>query len=156
MRLADAAMRRVVDPVVVAILRSPLHAALSRHVLLVEVVGRRTGTLRRIPVTYRRQDGTLVVRTLPSRQWWRNLTPGRAVRLLVGGRELDAHAEVAREDEHVVVRLTPLTPAGSSPAVAGRRTAAGFPQPAVGDGRMSIARAGGTLGPCPTYLPRPC
>jgi deazaflavin-dependent oxidoreductase (nitroreductase family) len=156
MPLADAVMRRVVNPVVVAILRSPLHAALSRHVLLVEVVGRRTGTLRRIPVTFRRQDGTLVVSTLRRRQWWRNLTPGRAVRLLVGGRELDAGVEVAREDEHVVVRLTPLTPAGSSPAVAGQAYGCGFP--AAGRGRgPDVHRAGRRHAWAMSHLlPRPC
>ena len=120
MRLSDAAMRKVVNPVVVAILRSPLHAALSRHVLVVEAAGRRTGRARRTPVNYRRQDGTLVVRTLRSRQWWRNLRPGRPVRLLVCGRPVDAAVDIAPEDGHVVVRLTPGAASAPRPAVRGR------------------------------------
>jgi hypothetical protein len=120
MRLSDAAMRKVVNPVVVAILRSPLHAALSRHVLVVEAAGRRTGRARRTPVNYRRQDGTLVVRTLRRRQWWRNLRPGRPVRLLVCGRPVDAAVDIAPEDGHVVVRLTPGAASAPRPAVRGR------------------------------------
>jgi hypothetical protein len=120
MRLSDAVMRKVVNPVVVAILRSPLHAALSRHVLVVEAAGRRTGRARRTPVNYRRQDGTLVVRTLRRRQWWRNLRPGRPVRLLVCGRPVDAAVDIAPEDGHVVVRLTPGAASAPRPAVRGR------------------------------------
>ena len=156
MRLADAAMRRVVNPVVVAILRSPLHAALSRHVLLVEAPGRRTGRLRRTPVNFRWEDGTLVVRTLRRRQWWRNLTPGRAVRLLLAGRSLLAGVELVLADEHVVVRLTPVAPFGPSPAGPDRGQGCGFP--AAGRGRRADVD-----GPGPRHaqamshhLPRPC
>jgi hypothetical protein len=113
-------MRKVVNPVVVAILRSRLHAALSRHVLVVEAAGRRTGRVRRTPVNYRRQDGTLVVRTLRRRQWWQNLRPGHPARLLVCGRRVDATVDIAREDGHVVVRLTPATSSASPSAVRGR------------------------------------
>jgi hypothetical protein len=61
---------------------------LSRSVMLLTVVGRRTGRLYTMPVGYVSQDGTLDV-LVANRQlklWWRNLEGGAPVVLVLRGR----------------------------------------------------------------------
>ena len=59
--LVGRLQRYVGNPVVSAILRSPIHGMLSRRVMLLTVRGRRTGTWYTVPVGYVRQDGALDV-----------------------------------------------------------------------------------------------
>ena len=94
-----------VDPVVVALLRSPAHGLISRRVAVVEVTGRRSGRRLRVPVDYGRAGGHLEVASRPSRRWWRNLRGGAPVRVLLQGRWVDGVAEVAEEAERVAIRI---------------------------------------------------
>lgn len=62
---------RLRNAVPTLILRSPLHGVLSRRMLELEFVGRRTGRRFRTPLAYARaDDGWLVSTDSP---WWRNL-----------------------------------------------------------------------------------
>lgn len=93
--LVGSLLRYVGNPIVTAVLRSPMHPMLSRSVLLLTVRGRRTGTWYTVPVGYISQDGTLVV-LVANRQvkaWWRNLEGGAPVVLVLRGRVLLARAE---------------------------------------------------------------
>jgi F420H(2)-dependent quinone reductase len=87
--------RSVGNPIVTAILRSPLHQLLSRRVVLISVVGRRTGRRYTLPVGYVSQDGTLdvLVANRDLKVWWRNLEGGAPVELLLRGRMIPAMAE---------------------------------------------------------------
>jgi F420H(2)-dependent quinone reductase len=93
--LVGRLQRSVGNPIVTAILRSPLHQLLSRRVVLITVVGRRTGRRYIIPVGYVRQDGTLdvLVADRDLKVWWRNLVGGAPVELLLDGRIIPARAE---------------------------------------------------------------
>jgi hypothetical protein len=73
--------------------------------------------------------------------------PGHPARLLVCGRPVDATVDIAREDGHVIVRLTPATSSASPSAVRGTELRCGFPAVGRGRLRMSAARSGGTLHP---------
>lgn len=74
-------MRRVVNPVVSRLLRSRFHALAGRRTVLLEVRGRRTGHVFRVPVSAlpREDAGAFVVRSRPGRTWWRNLRGGARV-----------------------------------------------------------------------------
>jgi deazaflavin-dependent oxidoreductase (nitroreductase family) len=71
------------NPLVVLVLRSPLHRLFSKALLLVSYAGRRTGQTRTLPVMYARDgDRLLVLVAHPGRKvWWRNFdgAPRRAV-----------------------------------------------------------------------------
>jgi hypothetical protein len=93
--LPDVLLRYVGNPIVGAILRSPLHGMLSLHLMLLTVVGRRTGRRYTMPVGYVSRDGALDV-LVANRQlklWWRNLEGGAPVALVLRGRFAWGRAE---------------------------------------------------------------
>ena len=101
-----AVLNRTGNPVVRALLRSPLHPLLSRNLALVTYTGRRTGQEHTIPVGYRLEDGfvTIVVGAPERKRWWRNLRGGAPVRLTVRGAERHGLAHVDG-DERAGVRI---------------------------------------------------
>ncbi|HET9102703.1 MAG TPA: nitroreductase/quinone reductase family protein [Solirubrobacteraceae bacterium] len=83
-----AVFNHTANPVVTAVLRSPLHPLLSRGLALITVTGSRSGRRYTFPVSYR-QHGDQVTVTVgwPERKrWWRNLSHGGRVELQVRGR----------------------------------------------------------------------
>jgi F420H(2)-dependent quinone reductase len=93
--LVATLQRHVGNPLVTAILRSPLHPMLSRSVMLLTVRGRRTGKWYTVPVGYVSQDGALdvLVANRQVKTWWRNLEGGAPVELGLRGRLVSARAE---------------------------------------------------------------
>ena len=84
------AVLRLVNPIVVALLRSRLHRLASKNLMLLTVTGRKSGRSYTLPVTRHEQpDGTLVVSAAGS--WRHNLRAGSDVRVTLDGRERTAH-----------------------------------------------------------------
>jgi deazaflavin-dependent oxidoreductase (nitroreductase family) len=83
----DGFMSRL-NPVVMALLRSPLHGLASRGLLLLDVTGRRSGRTYTIPVGYQREGDDLFVMVSEARkkQWWRNYREASDVTLRLRGR----------------------------------------------------------------------
>jgi deazaflavin-dependent oxidoreductase (nitroreductase family) len=87
---------RFLNPVMKAVLRSPLHRLLSKHLMLLTVTGRKTGRTYTLPVgRYESPDGTFILSA--GGNWRHNLHGGADVRITVDGREHPAHA-VLEED----------------------------------------------------------
>jgi hypothetical protein len=96
---------RIVNPVLKAVLRSPLHGFVSEHLLLLTVTGRKTGTEYTFPVAYER-DGRTVYVTSHGTNWWKNLRgDGQRVTVRVQGERVRGHATVEEDNpavaEHV-------------------------------------------------------
>jgi hypothetical protein len=93
--LVATLQRHVGNPIMTAILRSPMHPMLSRSVMLLTVPGRRTGKWYTVPVGYVSQDGALdvMVANRQAKAWWRSLEGGAWVVLVLRGRVLAARAE---------------------------------------------------------------
>lgn len=117
---------RELKPLVLAILRSPLHWMLSRDVLAMSYRGRRSGSLYTLPLSYvAKTDSpsnsagakTLYLCTRPAEsQWWRNLQGGAAVELLLKGKVtqakawiLDASSREALEGLRLFLQRNPRT-----------------------------------------------
>lgn len=98
-RLPPATLLRIANPMVKALLRSPLHRVLDRQVVLLTVTGRRSGREYTVPVGRHQEGDTLVV--LAEGTWRLNLRGGASVRVLADGRERTVHAEL-EEDPDVV------------------------------------------------------
>jgi len=84
------------NPLVSAILRSPLHRLLSRGLVLVTVTGRRTGRRYTIPTGYL-VDGDVViilVADAPDKLWWRNYRAPGPIELRLRGRRVPGTGEV--------------------------------------------------------------
>jgi hypothetical protein len=94
MKVINRPMRRV--------LLVPFPTPLSRRLMVVTHVGRRTGRTYQQPVSYVRDGETLL--TPGGGRWTRNLNDGEAVELSVAGRPVVGHPERLR-DPDVVARL---------------------------------------------------
>lgn len=89
------------NPLMAAILRSPLHGMLSRNTMLITVRGRKTGRPVTTPVNYVRQGNDLLTVSFRSRTWWRNLRGGAPVELLLEGARRSATASVEESEADV-------------------------------------------------------
>jgi deazaflavin-dependent oxidoreductase (nitroreductase family) len=82
---------RFVNPLMRALLRSPLHRMLDKNLMLLTVTGRKTGRSYTLPVgRHELPDGTFVLSA--GGNWRHNLRGGADVRVTVDGRERSAHA----------------------------------------------------------------
>jgi len=90
---------RLLNPVMRALLRSPLHGLASRQFLLLTITGRRTGRTYTIPVGRHGSGGTLVVYAAGG--WRANLRGGAPVRVTLGGRERAGFATLEEDPDRV-------------------------------------------------------
>ena len=115
-----------------AILRSPLHQAMSRRFLLLSFQGRKTGRRYQLPVAYLRRGGEVIMTT--DSGWWRNFQRGRPVQLRLAGRRVNGTAWAVTDDAEVAAALRDLVESQPSYArLAGMRSSA--------DGTPDLARA---------------
>jgi deazaflavin-dependent oxidoreductase (nitroreductase family) len=96
------------DPLMSAILKSPLHGMLSSSTMLITVRGKRSGRSFTTPVNYVRSGDELITVSFRSRRWWRNLRGGAEVRLRLRGREIEARAVAVEEPAAVADGLAVL------------------------------------------------
>jgi deazaflavin-dependent oxidoreductase (nitroreductase family) len=84
------AVLKLVNPIMVALLRSRMHRLASENFMLLTVTGRKSGRSYTLPVSRHEQpDGSLVVSAAGS--WRHNLRGGGDVRVTLDGRERAAH-----------------------------------------------------------------
>jgi deazaflavin-dependent oxidoreductase (nitroreductase family) len=91
MKVVNRPMRRV--------LRLPFPTPLSRRLMVVTHVGRRSGRTYQQPVSYVRDGQTLL--TPGGGRWTHNLNDGEAVELSVAGRRVTARPELVRNPDEV-------------------------------------------------------
>lgn len=92
---------KALNPVLLAVLRSPIHRAADRALVGVRYTGRKTGRLHQMPVMYVLDDGDVVIMPgWPERKkWWHNFDEaegGRAT-LQLRGRTVLVQVVLVRE-----------------------------------------------------------
>jgi deazaflavin-dependent oxidoreductase (nitroreductase family) len=85
--------QRFYNPLVIRLLRSPLHALMSGSVLLLTFEGRRSGRTYTTPVSYIREGEDVLLVAARDHTWWKNLRGGAPVRLRIRGRNKEGVAE---------------------------------------------------------------
>jgi deazaflavin-dependent oxidoreductase (nitroreductase family) len=104
MKAADKTQATNVPPIVnrgmQLVLRSPLHALVSKTVLLITFSGRKSGKTYTTPVSYS-QDGERVT-IFTHASWWKNLVPSAPVTLQLQGRQLQGLAEPVAKDKQAI------------------------------------------------------
>ena len=90
---------------IIWLLKSPLHKMVSGSILLVTVTGRKTKRPILVPVNYIRNGKTLWVASDRMRTWWRNLTGGAALTVLLARKTKQARGEVILHEKEVVHAL---------------------------------------------------
>lgn len=89
---------RIVNPLMKAVLRSPLHRLLSKNLMLLTVTGRKTGRTYTLPVgRHESPDGTFLLSA--GGNWRHNLRGGADVRVTLDGRERAGHATLEEDPE---------------------------------------------------------
>lgn len=90
---------RVLNPLLSALLRSPVHRLFGGEYMLLTVTGRKTGRSYTIPVGRHESGGAFVV--YAAGRWRHNLSGGADVRLTVDRRELTGYAELEEDPSRV-------------------------------------------------------
>ncbi len=106
-----ARMMKAVNRPVRQVLRLPFPTPLSRRLMVVTHVGRRTGRVYHQPVSYVRDGDTLL--TPGGGRWTRNLDEGGPVELRVAGRRISARPELVRDPddvEHLLLTMLAANP----------------------------------------------
>jgi hypothetical protein len=101
-----AIFNRTGNPIVKALLRSPLHGLASGGLALITVTGRRSGRRFTFPVGYEQTEDRVTIGVgWPERKvWWRNLRQPAPVEIRIRGESYSGTA-VAEGDEHSDVRV---------------------------------------------------
>ncbi len=89
------------NPIMIWLLKSPLHGMISKSVMLVSITGRKSGKTISTPTNYLRNKDTLWVISLRDRRWWRNLRGGARVRVLLAGRNLEGNGQVIEDEKSI-------------------------------------------------------
>src|SRR4051794_9581129 len=87
---------KTINPIMTALLRSPLHRLLSGTLMLLTYTGRKTGQSYTIPIGYFAWH-TDELMVFSSAGWWTNMRDGKPVTLLVKGRQVEAVPTVIHE-----------------------------------------------------------
>lgn len=93
------------NPIVIWLLKSPLHGMVSKGVMLVTVTGRKSGRSISTPANYICAGNSLGAISWRERKRWRNLRGGADVRVLLAGKSLDGHGHVIEEEKAVAQGL---------------------------------------------------
>jgi len=93
------------NPMMIWLLKSPLHGMISKGVMLVTVTGRKSGKSISTPTNYLHDGNTLRVISWRERTWWRNLKGGAEVQILLAGRSAEGRGQVIEEEKTVAQSL---------------------------------------------------
>src|SRR5512137_901527 len=94
------------NPLMTWLLRSPFHKMINGSIMLVTVTGRKTKRPITTPVNYIRNGKILWVASGRERVWWRNLTGGAPLTVLLARKTKLARGEVILHEKEVMHALT--------------------------------------------------
>ncbi|NIM06334.1 MAG: nitroreductase family deazaflavin-dependent oxidoreductase, partial [Armatimonadetes bacterium] len=95
MSLASA-LYRAINPIMMSLLKSPMHSLVSKNLMIITFTGRKSGKEYATPVSYFEDNGKVYCFTHSG--WWRNVGEGARVRLRIRGVEYQGLAEAIPDD----------------------------------------------------------
>ena len=93
---------RVINPLVAAIARSPIHFLISSQVLVINFDGRKSGKKYLVPVSYHRNERTYSSVTLRSNLWWKNLINLKTTTIWMKGKLITVALDLEYSDDALV------------------------------------------------------
>jgi deazaflavin-dependent oxidoreductase (nitroreductase family) len=97
--------QKLYNPIVILILRSPLHSLMDKSTILITLTGRKSGKKYTFPVSYMRDGDTLMMISQREHSWWKNLRGSAQATLYMQGHLSKASAEVFTDAESVANKL---------------------------------------------------
>ena len=94
---------RIINPVTIAIAKSPLHFLISQNIVVLNFMGMKTGKDYALPVSYF-EDPKGKLRCVTDRRniWWRNLLQASNIKILYKGNLTDALVTVEHENNKII------------------------------------------------------
>tara|TARA_B110000014_G_scaffold128586_1_gene88653 strand:+ start:2409 stop:2840 length:432 start_codon:yes stop_codon:yes gene_type:complete len=83
---------KFLNPIVIALLNSPLHFIFSNKIMVITFFGRRSGKEYRTPVSYMKNEKEIICVTSIENVWWKNFQTESRVFLQIRGNSLQAKA----------------------------------------------------------------
>ena len=93
---------RLINPLVVLILRSPLHFLASKNLIFITFKGRKSKKTFNIPVSYHREGNELIALTLKQNLWWKNLKMLNTTQITLLGKKEDVRLTIVDKDTHFI------------------------------------------------------
>ena len=93
---------RLINPLVVFILRSPLHFLASKNLIFITFQGRKSKKTFNIPVSYHRKDNDLIALTLKQNLWWKNLKMLNRTQITLLGKKEDVGITIVDQDTQFI------------------------------------------------------
>ncbi len=106
-RRPPKALYKVINPTLKAVLHSPLHRRISKHLMMLRFTDLKSGKQFSIPVGYVQSGNT--IRLATQSPWYKNFVGGAPVHLRLRGQERNGVAEVITDEaglrEHFQIML---------------------------------------------------
>ncbi|MEO8612760.1 MAG: nitroreductase/quinone reductase family protein [Chloroflexota bacterium] len=102
--------RKLLNPFMIWLLRSPLHFFASEHTMLISFRGRKSGKVYTTPVDYGRNNGAVYAITSLKYAWWKNLSGGADVELVIKGNRVAGQAQITDDSQSVLDTLQKMYP----------------------------------------------
>jgi len=93
---------RLINPLVVFILRSPLHFLASKNLIFITFQGRKSRKTFNIPVSYHREGNDLIALTLKQNLWWKNLKMLNRTQITLLGKKEDVGITIVDQDTQFI------------------------------------------------------
>jgi len=93
---------RLINPLVVLILRSPLHFLASKNLIFITFKGIKSKKTYNIPVSYHREGNELIALTLKQNLWWKNLKMLNTTQITLLGKKEDVGLTIVDKDTHFI------------------------------------------------------
>ena len=93
---------RLINPLVVFILRSPLHFLASKNLIFITFKGRKSKKTFNIPVSYHREGNDLIALTLKQNLWWKNLKMLNTTQITLLGKKENVELTIVDEDTQFI------------------------------------------------------
>ena len=102
--------RLFINPIMIFLMRSPLHFIVSHSVLVLYVFGTKTGKLYRIPVSFfEHHKGLLTCVTDKPNIWWKNLKEEKEIKIVFKGKEIKSKINIEPENfDYILPKLNAL------------------------------------------------
>lgn len=103
----------LLNAIISALLRSPLHGVLSASTLVLSFTGRKSGKTYTFPVGYYNLNGDTLT-LIPLHRWWKNLHGSVPVTIWLKGKKYRATADAFQGDEATVKELADFVEGSSN------------------------------------------
>lgn len=92
---------KVLNPLIIILLHSPIHFILSKRIMVLTFYGHKSGKKYRTPLSYLKVEEDILCVTSLENVWWRNLVDESKVLVTIKGKTLEAAGLAVKDFDEV-------------------------------------------------------